>query len=538
MRTNRSHYITTLLLPCLGFSALTGVATACLVFVFKWLASIATRAGEAVYARALMLPLYISLLLVAAVALVGLMSALILKFAPDCKGGGIPTVVAALRGIVPFRWLRSALLVPLSALLTFICGVPLGNEGPCVQIGAALGEGSVALGGKKFKAWRRYIMTGGACAGFAVATGAPIAGILFAIEEAHRRLSPMIFMSASISVAAGQATMLGLCALTGQSNAMFHVEILNTLPLNSLWAAVPIGIVCGIVAIFFTGSYVACGKFLKNKLAKVPFVIKVVSVFALTAAFALINAQFIGSGHTLIESLLRASDLWYLLIIGLLIRAFLLIAANNVGITGGLFIPTLTFGAIIGSLCASVLVRAGLIAQENYAVLVVVGMAAFLGAASRIPVTACVFALEVLCGADNIFPVAIGVTVALLIIEVVGMPAFGDAVIDAKAEARHEGKTSHIFDVYLTVQEGAFVEEKEIRDIIWPHTCTVLSIDKTKSAHGGVGLSAGDVLHVHYQSYEPRVTLEELEALVGRQSDDVRIRVYNADETHSVPENI
>ncbi len=538
MRTNHSHYITKLLLPCLGFSALTGAATACLVFVFKWLASHASHLSVVLYTKAQSLPVYVRILSVVCVALVGLVSALILKWAPECKGGGIPTVVAALRGIVPFRWLRSALLVPLSALLTFLCGVPLGNEGPCVQLGAAIGEGSVAVTGERFKAWRRYIMTGGACAGFAVATGAPIAGILFAIEEAHRRLSPMIFMTASVSVVAGQATMLSLCALTGQSNAMFEIGTLAALPPRMLWAAVPIGIICGITAIFFTGAYIACGKFLKNTLAKVPFVIKAMSVFALTAIFALVNADFIGSGHSLTENLLSASGIWYVLIIGFVIRAILLMLANNVGITGGLFIPTLTFGAIIGSLCASALVDLGVIGAEYYAVLVVVGMASFLGASSRIPVTACVFALEVLCGPENIFSVVIGVSVALLIIEVVGVPVFSDAVIDTKAEARHEGKLAHIFDVYLTVQKGAFVEEKEIRDIIWPYTCTVLSVDKKNSEQSGVGLAAGDVLHVHYQSYEPRATLEELEALVGRQAYDVRIRVHDADNTHSVPENI
>ncbi len=537
MQTNRKHYITRLLLPCLGFSVLTGAVTACLVFAFKWLASYAAGAGAALYAHVRALPIHASMLLVLAMALIGAVAALVLKLAPECKGGGIPTVVAALRGIVPFKWLRSTLLVPLAALLTFFSGVPLGNEGPCVQIGAALGEGSVAMAGNKFKAWRRYIMTGGACAGFAVATGAPIAGILFAIEEAHRRLSPMIFMTASVSVAAGQVTMLALCALTGQGNALFNIGAVEALSVGELWAAMSIGIICGIAAIFFTGAYVACRKFLNKALSGVPFIVKVISVFALTAVFALINADFSGSGHALTEHLLDVRGVWYILIFVFLLRALLLMLANNVGITGGLFIPTLTFGAIIGSLCASALVSLGLIRQEHYTILVIVGMAAFLGACSRIPVTACVFALEALCGPDSIFAVVVGVTVALLIIEVVGVPVFSDAVIDTKAEARHKGKLPHIFDVYLTVQEGAFVEEKEIRDILWPHTCTVLSVDKSHSAHGGVGLCAGDVLHVHYQSYEPHITLVELEALVGRQNDDVRIRVHNANDTHSVPEN-
>ena len=71
------------------------------------------------------------------------------------------------------------------SLLSFLMGVPLGNEGPSVQIGTAVGRGTTRIALRKRFAWDRYSMTGGACAGFAVATGAPISGILFAVEEAH-----------------------------------------------------------------------------------------------------------------------------------------------------------------------------------------------------------------------------------------------------------------------------------------------------------------------------------------------------------------
>ncbi len=536
MRNNRSSYVKNLLLPCLGYSVLTGAVTACIVFVFKWVAERVISFSLNCYSSAAgNLPLTFAVL--AGAVLVGLAAALLLTLAPDCKGGGIPTVVASTRGLLTFSSIKSVLLLPISAWLTFLGGVPLGNEGPCVQMGAAVGESAVAIFGKRSPAWRRYIMTGGACAGFAVATGCPVAGILFAVEEAHRRLSPMIFMSASISVVSAQSLMLLLCSLTGTHVKIFDFGVLPVLPLKYIWASVPIGIVCGICAIFFSKLYKSVGRLLNARLAAVPMWIKVVCIFFVSALFGLLGIYFVSSGHMLVEQIVLQNVAWYMLLACFAVRALLLMLANNTGITGGLFIPTLTFGAIIGSLCASALVSLGILGAEYYPILVIVGMSSFLGASSRIPLVSCVFALEVLCGADNIFPVTVGVAVALLIIEVVGETVFSDAVIDAKLESRHKGKTAKIFDVFITVKAGSFAVEKEIRDILWPPTCTVLSVERSRNAVSAVGLTAGDVLHVHYRTYEPSETFRELEAIVGTQDDDVRMRVHNESLTHTVPEN-
>ena len=210
--------------------------------------------------------------------------------------------------------------------------------------------------------------------------------------------------------------------------------------------------------------------------------------------------------------------------------------ANNTGVTGGLFVPTLTFGAIIGALCGKALVGLGLIGAAQYEIIVVIGMAAFLAASSRTPITAVVFAAEVLCGFEHILPVAIGVAVAYMVIEVVGIAAFTDTVIESKIETSHNGKKPIIFDVYLTVQPRAFVVEKEIRDVLWPPTCVVLGVEKNTDARTKIGIAEGDVLHVHYQSYSPHATFEELERLVGRQSDDVRLNIHTRGENHQVPE--
>ena len=529
-------YLKNILLPCLVFSAVTGVLTGLLIFLFKLASSRVILLSAQAYALVRQNPWYVPLLVLSAGAL-GLLAAWILRVSPNCRGGGIPTSIALLRGLIEFQWIKSVVLLFASSMLTYLCGVPLGNEGPSVQMGTAVGRGTVRLFAKKHRAWDRYIMTGGACAGFAAATGAPITGIFFAFEEAHRRFSPTIFMSAAMTVIFGSATNELLCRQAGISVSMFGPILADALPLRFLWVAIFIGIVCGACAIGFTKVYRICGVLLKTKLRALPFTLKVVAVFVAVSLIGLASGSLIGSGHDLVHELLHGAGVWYLLILYFCVRAILLIVANNVGVTGGLFVPSLAFGAILGALCARALMFAGLLGEQYYAIAVVIGMVSFLAASSRTPITAITFAAEALCGFLNILPITAGVTFAFLTIEMFGVIAFNETVLEGKVETENAGKTAHIVNSYLTVREGSFAVGKEIRDILWPPTCVVLSVDKNPATAGTVGISAGDVLHLHYRSYDPPATQELLEALVGEQMPDPRSNSQTEDAHRQVPEN-
>ena len=531
MHTNRLTYVKNILIPCLVFSTAAGAGTGLLIFLFKWAASAVIGLSASAYGEVREHPAYFPLLLLGAL-LLGLTASFVLRKVPDCRGGGIPTAIALLRGLTTFHWLKSIVFVFGSAMLTYLCGVPLGNEGPSVQMGTAVGRGIV----KKHPAWDRYIMTGGACAGFAAATGSPFTGILFAFEEAHRRFSPMIVLTSATAVVAGSTVMKLLCSLTDMEYALFVFPAIAELPLPYYWTAPVVGLIVGFAAAVFTVAYRKIRHLVKYTLARVPFTVKITSVFLLTACIGYVSADCIGSGHDLVDELMEGHGVWYLLIVWFLVRALLLLLANNADVTGGLFVPTLAFGAILGALCGDILTTAGILPEEYYSIMVMMGIAAFLGAASRTPLMALAFAGEALGGLPNLLPVTIGVTAAYLVVETLGIPAFTDTVVESKAEAAHAGKTAQIVDLHLTVAPDSFVVGKEIRDILWPPTCTVLSVHRNPDApHDEPGIGGGDLLHVHYQTYEPEVTMAVLEALVGDQTD-IRARIRTGGEHHHVPE--
>ncbi len=531
----RKNYIKSILLPCFVLSVITGMATGLVVFAFEIVASLVTALYSSAHAAVSLRPAFLPLFLIAA-AVLGIISTLFVKYLGNSKGGGIPTAIAILRGLMEFNWIRNVFVIFASAITSFLGGLPLGSEGPSVQMGTAIGRGTVRIFAKKKTAWDRYIMTGGACAGFAAATAAPLSGVFFAFEEAHRRFSPMVFLSASSAAISASATINALHEFTGHERHGLFFNAEPVLPMKFYYVALIIGIICAVAAIIFTKSYMRIGAFLREKLGTLSDYIKIPLLFVLVSLIGYFIFETTGSGLNLIELIMSRNGLPYLLIIALLIRAVMLIAANNLGITGGLFIPTLTFGAIIGSVCAEAVIALGLLPDEYYPIMIIIGIASFLAAASRTPITAVTFSIEALGGLSNILPIALAVTISYAIVEIAGVHCFTDSVIEAKVKADRADKTPLLIDTEFTVSADAFVVGKEIRDILWPPTCIITAVKKKAATSGVSFIGEGDILHLHYTTFDPEDTFAKLEDLIGRQDADVKADAEAISTDDQVPE--
>ena len=90
----------------------------------------------------------------------------------------------------------------------------------------------------------------------------------------------------------------------------------------------------------------------------------------------------------------------------------------------------------------------------------------------------------------------------------------------------------------MTVRKGSYADGMEIREILWPPTCAVLSIDRNPthiSRHSAQELREGDSLHLHYQTYNSEETLKTLIAILGEQSEEQRMRSHLGSNDHLVP---
>lgn len=522
MKKHYLNYLLNLITPAFLFGAVTGIFTAVVINLYKVAASFVIGVSEKGYHY-----LGEHLYWIPAVLLVLLgmafLYAWVYKRVPNLRGGGIPTSIGILRGLMPFKWLLNLVGVFLLSLGTFLVGVPLGNEGPSVQMGTAIGRGSVYSFAKKHRAWDRYAMTGGACAAFGVATGAPISGILFAIEEAHERISPMIFLVSATAVIFGYITTELMAPLLGISTELFPPMQLTTLSLKEIWIPIAVGLAMGLLASLFLTYYRLIRGFFTKTLHKVPHSIRIFGVFALTLGMGLLSGSFISTGHELIIDLFEGKMAVYMLFLILLVRATLTLCANANGITGGLFVPILALGAVLSSALGKAAVSLFDISHDKYVLILVLGITACIASLMKTPLTAILFAVEALSCYANILHVILAVTIAFVITEVFDVKNINETVLDARMEEINEGKRLVTVDTLVTVQKGSFAVGKQIRDIFWPANLFVLSIrqgENNKTSGGGQGgkaLHEKDVLHVHYSTYNEEETRGELLAIVGEQ---------------------
>ena len=516
------QYILNLILPILGYGAAAGILTATLVAFYKWCAKYVIAFSMNGYAFLKENPYWLMAVIPALFGIAYLLYWSYKKW-PAVRGGGIPTSIGFLRGLITFKWLRNIIGVFLFSLTSFLVGVPLGNEGPSVQMGTAVGKAVLAPIGKKQKAWGRYAMTGGACVGFSAATGAPISGVMFAVEEAHERISPMILLIATVSVIFGRITTEILSPMLGVSVMLFPQISLVAMQLKDVWIPVVVGVVSGLFAVLFLNYYRVIKDFSQKTLRKVKSVYKIFVIFLITLAMGLLSTSFISTGHAFVEELLHTRVAWYILIAILLVRATLTLFANTNGITGGIFLPTLAIGASVAALLAEVLVGVCGLGAEYYSLILVFGIIACIAGMMKMPITAIVFAVEALSCYNNVLYVIIVVTAAFVVTELFGAHSINESVLESRVEEYNEGKSHRVVEAFVCVQDGAFAVGKQIRDIFWPANLFVLSVKKNPDAeaevdeHGGKVLHAGDTLHVRYLTYDEAVTKEDICAIVGEQ---------------------
>lgn len=515
-------YIINLIVPAIVFGFITGTLTSFFVTLFKHIAHHVIHYSQICY-EFIREHLYILPLVLLALLGISFILAYIYRRVPNLKGGGIPTSVGILRGIISFRWLRTLIGVFFLSLSSFLIGVPLGNEGPSVQMGTSIGRGSVRLFAKTHGAWDRYSMTGGACAGFSVATGAPISGILFAIEEAHQRITPMIMIVASSSVLFANISSHIFASFFGVSTSLFEELSLPGLQITELWIPIVVGVVVGILGALILKYYQLLKRFFA-KTIKIPSQYKIFIILALTVCVGLFSFSAVSTGHELILELFSPENSFTILALVLIFvaRTTLTISASTNGITGGLFIPSLALGATLSAIIGKIALNLGM-DSRLYVVILVLGIVASLSGLMKMPLTAIIFAIEALFCYENIISVIMVSLIAYFVTELFEAKSINDSAMETRVEELNHGKETKIINKNVMIMPGSFASGKQIRDIFWPANLFVLSLTKAKTkseemdGHGGKELHAGDILNVQYSTVDEAETWKELVSIVGKQ---------------------
>ncbi len=323
------------------------------------------------------------------------------RFFGGAEGSGIPQTIAALdHPAGDFRdrllSLRIAAGKILLTLIGLVSGASIGREGPTVQVGAALMYALSRVSSFPHETMKRGLILAGGAAGVAAAFNAPLAGVVFAIEEMSQSFSQRtsgIVITAVIVAGIVSLALLGNYAYFGHTDA--------TVDLAAGWRPIILcGIVGGVAGGVFSRVLVAAGSALPGRVGALrrtrPHLFAALCGLALATLGYLSANTIYGTGYAETRAVLAGST-DVPLTFGVLKLCATLVSYVS-GIPGGVFAPSLAVGAGIGQDIA------WLLPDTPVAAVVILGMVAYFSGVVQAPITAFVIVLEMTRDSDMALP--------------------------------------------------------------------------------------------------------------------------------------
>lgn len=322
----------------------------------------------------------------------GLMTAYLLmrRLGRGADGMNVPDVQVAVARRGGFLPIRAALARTAASVATLGSGGSAGSEGPVAVLGSTVGSWIGRVFG--FDSNQVKVMVGaGAAASISAAFNAPLAGAFFALEEILGTFSPTAFAPIVISSVIGALVSRAVFGnhpafpIPEEYGFALSTEILVLYPL--------LGIVCGLVAVFFIRTYFRVQE-IASRINGNPLLLAAGGGAIVGLLVFMSNGVLVGYGHLAVRIEVFGRLAWYalaLLVVGKVLATSITL---HFGGSGGVFTPSLYIGAATGGAFGSAVRQVFPqlhVAPEAYAI---VGMGALVATATGAPITGILIVFE------------------------------------------------------------------------------------------------------------------------------------------------
>jgi chloride channel protein, CIC family len=334
---------------------------------------------------------------------------LLYRYFPNARGSGVPQTKAALFAREGRITLRTVLGKFFCTSATLASGIPLGREGPSVQVGAGIASVLGRFLGLRPEQLKKLIPVGAAAA-IAAAFNTPLAAVLFALEEIMGDLHAPVMGA----VVLASATSWVILRLFLGNHPLFKVpqyELVH--PLEFAVYAV-LGVVGGVVSATFTKLLLGMrALFLRFSQKTVWF--QPLAGGLLVGLMGWFVPQVLGVGYGFVGDALNGNMAFKMMLLLVVLKLFAVTTSYASGNAGGIFGPSLFIGAMLGGTIGTVahhLFPAYTAMPGAYAL---VGMGAVFAGIVRAPMTSVLMIFEMTQDYAVIVPLMIANLVSLFI---------------------------------------------------------------------------------------------------------------------------
>jgi CIC family chloride channel protein len=448
-----------------------------------------------------------------------LMGYLLCRFFPDARGSGVPQTKAALYARGGRISLGTVFGKFFCTSATLASGIPLGREGPAVQVGAGIASvlgRKLGLRPEKVKA----LIPVGAAAAVAAAFNTPLAAVLFALEEVVGDMHAPVLGS----VVLASATSWAMLRLLLGNDPLFQVPQYQLVHPGEVGIYAILGVAGGFVSVAFTKLLLWMrARFLR--LPRKTLWFQPVAGGLTVGMMGWFVPQLLGVGYKHVGEVLNGGMALRLMILLLVLKLVAVATSYASGNAGGIFGPSLFLGAMLGGIVGNVANHF----LPNYVgtpgAYALVGMGTAFAGIVRAPMTSVVMIFEITRDYAVIVPLMISNLVSLFISArfqkqpIYEVLAHQDGIHLPRAETRKQGAqrqvahamrdATEVLNAKITVQE--VLEKSRSNELrAWP-VCDergvigVISLQSLQRANSdGLGskrlseiVDAGEFPHVH-----------------------------------------
>ncbi|MBV9249510.1 MAG: chloride channel protein, partial [Acetobacteraceae bacterium] len=314
------------------------------------------------------------------------MGYLLYKYFPEARGSGVPQTKAALFARDGYISLGTILGKFFCTSATLACGIPLGREGPTVQVGAAIMHTLGRLVRLPRLELQRALVLAGGAAGVAAAFNTPLAGVVFAIEELSHSFETRTSGTVLTAVIIAGITTL---ALVGNYTYFGHTSA--ELDFGRGWIAVVLcSLAGGLFGGLFSAALIRAAGGLPGRVGQVlmrhPVAFAALCGLALAVIGVASGGQTYGTGYDQARGMVEGTQ--YLPGSYVVLKFAATVISYISGIPGGLFAPSLSVGAGLGAWLAQLMPAA------PAGAVVLLGMVAYFSGVVQAPITATIIVME------------------------------------------------------------------------------------------------------------------------------------------------
>ena len=345
---------------------------------------------------------------------------LVRRFAPEAGGSGIPEIEGALEELRPVRWWRVIPVKFLGGMGTLGADMVLGREGPTVQLGGNVGRMVLDLFRLRSAEARHSLLATGAAAGLSAAFNAPLAGILFIIEEMRLQFRYSLISIKAVFIGVIMSSIV-FRYFNGE-HAVIAVGKLASAPINTLWLYLLLGMLFGIVGVLFNHLIFRAQDFFQRLHGGVMKKALMIGALlgGLCGILAVIEPEAAGGGFSLIPIAAAGHYSVGMLLFIFIARVITTLLCFGSGAPGGIFAPMLALGTLLGTafgMASATLLPSLTLDPGTFAI---AGMGALFAASVRAPLTGIVLVLEMTDNYQLILPMIITCLGATLLAQFLG----------------------------------------------------------------------------------------------------------------------